>query len=95
MPSESEPGQTEKNSVRAYVFRFAIKLGHRPARSGCLKGARSGRSTRGCCRQTTKTHLRTAAVRVSHPLRDELRHRARTGGARQLFSAHPRATWSG
>jgi hypothetical protein len=36
-------GQTEKNSVRAYVFRFALKLGHRSAHSGCLKGAISGR----------------------------------------------------
>jgi hypothetical protein len=25
----SETGQTEKNSVRAYVFRFALELGHR------------------------------------------------------------------
>ena len=36
----SVPGQTEKNSVRAYVFRFALKLGHRSAHSGCLKGAK-------------------------------------------------------
>jgi hypothetical protein len=35
----SAVGQTEKNSVRAYVFRFALKLGHRSAHSGCLKGA--------------------------------------------------------
>jgi hypothetical protein len=25
----SEMGQSEKNSVRAFVFRFALKLGHR------------------------------------------------------------------
>jgi len=27
-PNKSVPGQTEKNSVRAYVFHFALKLGH-------------------------------------------------------------------
>jgi hypothetical protein len=32
-------GQTEKNSVRAYVFRFALKLGHCSMHSACLKGA--------------------------------------------------------
>src|SRR6266571_8883680 len=32
-------GQTEKNSVRAYVFRFALKLGHCSTHSACLKGA--------------------------------------------------------
>jgi hypothetical protein len=31
--------QTEKNSVRAHVFRFALELGHRSIRSGCLRGA--------------------------------------------------------
>jgi hypothetical protein len=31
-------GQTEKNSVRAYVFRFALKLGHRSTHLACLKG---------------------------------------------------------
>src|SRR5260370_42293099 len=39
-------GQTEKNSVRAYVFRFALKLGHCLMHSACLKGANSGHS--GC-----------------------------------------------
>jgi hypothetical protein len=34
-------GQTEKNSVRAYVFRFALKLGHRSTHSACLKGAKA------------------------------------------------------
>src|SRR5216683_1860557 len=32
-------GQTEKKSVRAYVFRFALKLGHRSTHSVCLKRA--------------------------------------------------------
>ena len=32
-------GQTEKNSVRAYVFRFALELGHCSTRSACLKRA--------------------------------------------------------
>jgi len=27
-PDSSVPGQTEKNSVRARVFRFALELGH-------------------------------------------------------------------
>src|SRR4051812_18719662 len=35
-------GQTEKNSVRAYVFRFALKLGHFSMHSACLKGAIGG-----------------------------------------------------
>ena len=33
-------GQTEKNSVRAYVFRFTLKLGHRSMQSPCLKRAK-------------------------------------------------------
>jgi hypothetical protein len=36
------PGQTEKNSVRAYVFRFALELGHCSTQSACLKGASFG-----------------------------------------------------
>jgi hypothetical protein len=32
-------GQTEKNSVRAYVFRFTLELGHCSMHSACLKGA--------------------------------------------------------
>jgi hypothetical protein len=32
-------GQIEKNSVRAYVFRFALELGHCSTLSACLKGA--------------------------------------------------------
>jgi hypothetical protein len=32
-------GQTEKNSVRAYVFRFALELGHRSMQSAFLKRA--------------------------------------------------------
>ena len=36
-------GQTEKNSVRAYVFRFALELGHCSTQSACLKRARSSR----------------------------------------------------
>jgi hypothetical protein len=40
----SVEGQTEKNSVRAYVFRFALKLGHRSTQSACLKRAKPGTS---------------------------------------------------
>ena len=32
-------GQIEKNSVRAYVFRFAPESGHRALQSACLEGA--------------------------------------------------------
>jgi hypothetical protein len=35
----SELGQTEKNSVRAYAFRFAFELGHCSIRSTRLKRA--------------------------------------------------------
>src|SRR3981081_2152767 len=35
-------GQTEKKSVRAYVFRFALELGHCTKQSACLKGAMNG-----------------------------------------------------
>jgi hypothetical protein len=38
----SESGQTEKNSVRANVFRFALELGHCSTQSACLKGATIG-----------------------------------------------------
>jgi hypothetical protein len=38
----SEGGQTEKTSVRAYVFRFTLKLGHRSMQSPCLKRAMNG-----------------------------------------------------
>src|ERR1700730_1006952 len=37
----SEKGQAEKNSLRAYVFRFALDLGHCSMQAACLKGARS------------------------------------------------------
>jgi len=32
-------GQTEKNSVRAHVFRFALELGHCSTQLACLKRA--------------------------------------------------------
>jgi hypothetical protein len=35
-------GQTEKNSVRAYVFRFTPELGHCSSQSACLKRAKPG-----------------------------------------------------
>src|SRR3979490_730458 len=35
-------GQSEKNSVRAYVFRFAPELGHCSTQSACLKRAITG-----------------------------------------------------
>jgi hypothetical protein len=48
-------GQTEKNSLRANVFRFALELGHCPTQSACLKRANSGRD---------QTHAR---VHLSRP----------------------------
>jgi hypothetical protein len=48
---ESAVGQTEKNSVRAYVFRFAPELGHCSAQSACLKGAINGHAT---CKSSEK-----------------------------------------
>src|SRR6266568_8339939 len=39
---KSELGQSEKNSVRVYVFRFAPELGHCSTQSACLKRARLG-----------------------------------------------------
>ena len=36
-------GQSEKKSVRAYVFRFALELGHCATQSGCLKRAMNRR----------------------------------------------------
>jgi hypothetical protein len=41
-PTMSGMGQTEKSSVRAYVFRFALELGHCSMPSACLKGANIG-----------------------------------------------------
>jgi hypothetical protein len=35
-------GQTEKNSVRAYVFRFTPELGHCSPQSACVKRANFG-----------------------------------------------------
>jgi hypothetical protein len=43
--SESVVGQTEKNSVRAYVFGYALELGHCSMQSACLKRAISGSDT--------------------------------------------------
>src|SRR6267142_6119720 len=37
-------GQTEKNSVRAHVFRFALELGHFSTQLACLKRATSRQS---------------------------------------------------
>src|SRR6266481_6357043 len=51
--------QTEKNSIRAYVFSFALNLGHCSTRSACLKGARSGHSRMGCPARRAVRRLRT------------------------------------
>ncbi len=38
----SQLGQTEKNSVRANIFRVTAESGHYLIQSACLKGAKSG-----------------------------------------------------
>jgi len=38
----SEMGQTEKNSLRAHIFRFALELGHCSTLLACLKRAKTG-----------------------------------------------------
>jgi hypothetical protein len=38
-------GLTEENSVRAYVFRFTLELGHRSMQSACLKRANAQKRT--------------------------------------------------
>src|SRR5712671_3778671 len=43
----SESGQTEKNSVRAHVFRFALELGHCSTQLACLKRAKERTRSRG------------------------------------------------
>ena len=48
-------GQTEKTSVRVYVFRFALKLGHRSMQSARLKSANNG----------SQSHSITSSARAS------------------------------
>ena len=50
----SEVGRIEMNSVRAYVLRFALELGHCATHSVCLKGAMIGRVDPKALRQTFK-----------------------------------------
>ena len=57
-------GQTEKNSVRAYVFRFALKLGNRSAHSGSLKGARGGSRALGDGVAPHRAHLVSSPFRL-------------------------------
>jgi hypothetical protein len=45
MRPRSDTGQTEKNSVRAHVFRFALELGHCSTQLACLKRANFGLAT--------------------------------------------------
>ena len=53
--AHSRIGQTEKNSVRVYVFRFTLKLGHCSTQPG----------TSHLCRFCCKSHLRWASKRDS------------------------------
>jgi hypothetical protein len=57
--------QTEKNSVRANVFRFALELGHCSMHSACLKSATTGREQ---MQQTTSANAAysiTSSARTS------------------------------
>jgi hypothetical protein len=56
----SQMGQIEKNSVRAYVFRFALELGHCSTLSACLKGAKSRHSK--SWRSTRDGHSETRRI---------------------------------
>ena len=59
--SESVVGQTEKNSVRAYVFRLALELGHCLMQSACLKRANA---------QSRCAPARCAGARAERPVAD-------------------------
>src|SRR6266851_620424 len=58
----SQLGQTEKNSVRAYVFRFALELGHCSTQSACLKRANNG--SRQPCLMTSSASCRRATFKT-------------------------------
>src|SRR5258707_9780232 len=67
-------GQTEKTSVRAYVFRFALELGHCSTQSACLKRANMyGPAVRCKTEAPRPTNVRAAtmyqASNVEHLLR--------------------------
>src|SRR5258705_2685703 len=67
----SDVGQTEKSSVRAYVFRFSLELGHCSMQSACLKRANNGHSGKPTKRlslyvtseqATRSSHLASSAI---------------------------------
>ena len=62
----SQMSQTEKNSVRAYVFRFALELRHCLKQSACLKGATLGLTRRSKVSQNTPSY----PMRVSRKYRN-------------------------
>src|SRR5260370_891120 len=69
-------GQTEKNSVRANVFRFAPKLGHCSMQSACLKGATNGLTH--CSRISLFTYLGSHSPRsINQTFLEILRHRSK------------------
>jgi hypothetical protein len=59
-------GQTEKNSVRAYVFRFSLKLGHCSTQSACLTGSTTEAAAKVIAAKTvTFAPVSCACLRVS------------------------------
>ena len=56
--------QTEKNSVRAYVFCFALKLGHCAPRSACLKSANTDLAF---VRSVQNFQIQVPAAYYAHP----------------------------
>src|SRR5271154_2902119 len=100
----SQLGQTEKNSARAYVFRFALELGHCSIQSACLKRANNG--TRGA-RRTGNAHCTVViaglpltrhegALRLLARKRNTAAHHPRFCSVRWTYSAlMPAALMSG
>jgi len=58
----SAQGQTEKNSVRANVFRVTPKSGHRSTQSACLKSAISEHTQLDCGPDPTSPALRASSA---------------------------------
>ena len=61
----SQLGQTEKNSVRANVFRFALELGHCLTQSACLKRAKGGSRPAYSILVATGEHLAAMVIRAA------------------------------
>jgi len=58
----SQKCQIEKNSVRVYVFRFALELGHCSTQSACLKRATCGRNSIENLSPTTDVEISSSSI---------------------------------